>query len=274
MSHHDIPNVGQELGILQEGCANFFPGASNHCACTRRKRRRKIGCKADVAKNQLLSHVRYIDVLYVDNHLLAAVKPAGKVLQPDEINKGHFLDDAKRWIKSAYQKPGNVFLEPIHRLDKPVSGIVLFARTSKALSRLQALMREKKITKTYVGFVEGRLPSEEGVLEHFLIHGSHRASIVSSTNPKGKCARLHYRVLKTGLKKTLVEISLETGRYHQIRAQFAHIGCPILGDCKYGSQLDWKENAIALHHAKMTVKHPILGHQMTFEDLDFFERGL
>src|SRR2546425_95475 len=108
-----------------------------------------------------------MEVIYVDNHLLVAVKPAGLSTQPHETDPDNFLDLAKKWVKSQYNKPGNVFLEPIHRLDKPVSGIVLFARTSKALSRLQASMREKEITKTYIALVEGNLPSEQGILEHF-----------------------------------------------------------------------------------------------------------
>ncbi len=159
-----------------------------------------------------------------------------------------------------------MFLEPIHRLDKPVSGIVLFARTSKALSRLQAQMRDKKISKTYLALVEGTLPSFEGTLEHYLIHGSHRASVVSSSNPEGKGAILHYRVVQSDDKTSLVEIFLETGRYHQIRAQLSAIGCPVVGDSKYGSTLHWHGSAIALHHSKMILRHPVTSEEIILEN--------
>jgi len=198
-----------------------------------------------------------MEVIFVDNHLLAAIKPAGLATQPHEKDSDHFLGQARQWIKTKYNKPGNVFLESIHRLDKPVSGIVLFARTSKALSRLQAQMREKQIEKTYIALVEGTVASEKGTLEHFLLHASHRACIVSSQHPEGKLARLHYRILHSYPTTTLIEISLETGRYHQIRAQLSAARYPVVGDRKYGSTFSWEEDAIALHHFKMVLKHPV-----------------
>jgi 23S rRNA pseudouridine1911/1915/1917 synthase len=207
-----------------------------------------------------------MEVIFVDNHLLAAVKPAGLATQPAEKEDDHFLGLAKQWIKSKYNKPGNVFLEPIHRLDKPVSGIVLFARTSKALSRLQAQMREQEIQKMYVALVEGALPEGHGTLTHYLTHGSHRACVVSEKHADGKRAILHYRVLQSDGKTSLVEITLETGRYHQIRAQLSAIGCPVVGDRKYGSELPWKEDAIALHHFKMQLKHPVIGNDLILEN--------
>jgi len=207
-----------------------------------------------------------MEVIYLDNHLLAAIKPAGLATQPHEKDSDHFLGRAKKWIKAKYAKPGNVFLEPVHRLDKPVGGIVLFARTSKALSRLQAQMREKEIEKTYLALIEGKLPSEQGTLEHFLLHASHRACIVSSQHPEGKLARLHYRVVHSDPTTTLIEISLETGRYHQIRAQLSAIKCPVVGDRKYGSQLPWEEDAIALHHLKMVLKHPVTLQELILEN--------
>jgi 23S rRNA pseudouridine1911/1915/1917 synthase len=207
-----------------------------------------------------------MEVIFVDNHLLAAIKPAGLATQPTETDTEDFLTDAKQWVKSKYNKPGNVFLEPIHRLDKPVSGIVLFARTSKALSRLQAQMRGREMSKTYLALVEGTLPMSEGTLEHFLLHGSHRALVVSEKHPEGKKAILHYRVLNTVDKTTLVEITLETGRYHQIRAQFSAIGYPVVGDRKYGSELSWQQDAVALHHSKMQLKHPVTGVDLILEN--------
>jgi 23S rRNA pseudouridine1911/1915/1917 synthase len=207
-----------------------------------------------------------MEVIYLDNHLLAAIKPAGLATQPHEKDSDHFLGRAKKWIKAKYDKPGNVFLEPVHRLDKPVGGIVLFARTTKALSRLQAQMREKEIEKTYLALIEGKPPSEQGTLEHFLLHASHRACIVSSQHPEGKWACLHYRVVQSHPTTTLIEISLETGRYHQIRAQLSAIKCPVVGDRKYGSKLLWEEDAIALQHLKMVLKHPVTLQELILEN--------
>lgn len=189
--------------------------------------------------------------LYEDNHLLIALKPSGLATQPD------FLERLKKELKEKYQKKANVFLEPIHRLDKPVSGLVLCAKTSKALSRLQAMMRERKIEKRYVALLTGQLPSLEGELEHFLFHDSHRARIVPATHPEGKQALLRYRLLEERQGKKLVQIDLLTGRYHQIRAQFSAIGCPIIGDTKYGSHLSWKGEGIALHHCRLQLTHPV-----------------
>jgi 23S rRNA pseudouridine1911/1915/1917 synthase len=207
-----------------------------------------------------------MEVIYLDNHLFAAVKPSGLATQPHDEDPDHFLGHAKAYIKEKYDKPGNVFLEPVHRLDKPVSGIVLFARTSKALSRLQAKMRDRDISKTYLALVEGKPPAQEGTLEHFLLHASHQAVIASPHHPEAKRAVLRYRVVEIHEKTTLLEIALETGRYHQIRVQFSAIGCPIVGDCKYGSRLPWKDGSIALHHAKMVFKHPVTGQELILEN--------
>lgn len=196
-----------------------------------------------------------ITVIYCDNHLLAVEKPAGIPTQPE------LEERAKAWVKKKFEKPGKVFLEPIHRLDKPVSGLVLFARTSKALSRLQALMRERKIKKTYLGLVVGNLTAAEGTLTHNLVHDEFRARV----SKEGKEAILHYRVLTSRGSSHLVEIELETGRYHQIRAQFAAIGCPIVGDKKYGSRQEFSEAGIALQHRKMEFVHPVTQARMLLE---------
>jgi len=195
-----------------------------------------------------------MEVIYLDNHLLAVNKKAGIATQAHDASNESLEEVAKKWIKEKYRKPGKVFLEPIHRIDRPVSGLVLFARTSKALSRLQEAMREKQIHKTYYALVDGKLPSEEGTLEHYLVHDEFRARVVSSTEKDAKLARLHFKVLDT---PSLVEIVLETGRYHQIRAQFAAIGCPIVGDRKYGSKTAWKKDEIALHHVRLEFPHPV-----------------
>ena len=192
--------------------------------------------------------------IYCDNHILALDKPAGVATQPD------FEEAAKAWIKAKYNKPGAVFLHPIHRLDKPVGGLVLFARTSKALSRLQEQMRERKIEKTYLAWVEGELPQSEGRLVHFLEHGSFQAYV----SAQGKEAILDYKIVEQKSGLSLVEIQLVTGRYHQIRAQFAAVGCPIVGDEKYGSRHPWS-NGIALHHVRMRFTHPVTKETIALE---------
>ena len=192
-----------------------------------------------------------VEVLYEDNHLLALNKPCGLPTQSDD-NKS-LENDAKAYVKQAQNKPGNVFLHPIHRLDKPTSGVVLFAKTSKALSRLQEMMRQHKIQKTYVAICEGKISPQEGTLEHLLLHDDHKATVHKS----GKPAILHYKVIGSPGNHSIVEVQLVTGRYHQIRAQFQAIHHPILGDKKYGSHHPYKPDAIALHHKKMSFTHPV-----------------
>ncbi len=203
-----------------------------------------------------------MQVIFCDNHILVVSKPAGISTQPHPRDSSNLTDQAKAWIKKKYNKPGNVYLEPIHRLDKPVSGLVLFARTSKALSRLQEMMRQKGIRKTYFARVEGILPHPEGTLEHYLFHDEHRARIVSASHPEAKLARLHYKLLEKHEDCSYVEIDLETGRYHQIRAQFSTIGCPILGDEKYGSASS--STKIALHHGRLQFSHPVTKAPLVF----------
>lgn len=183
-------------------------------------------------------------VLYLDNHLLIVEKPAGVATQPDLEEEG------KLYLKEKFNKPGNVFLHAVHRLDKPVSGIVILARTSKALSRLNQLQRERKIVKKYEALIEGRLKQKEGRLTHLLAHGSGKALV-----GEGKEAILDYRVLSESEGITHVEISLVTGRYHQIRAQFGANGTPILGDYKYGAKK--KADRLYLHHSRSSFPHPV-----------------
>ncbi len=187
-------------------------------------------------------------ILHCDNHVLAVDKPPGIPTQPD------LCDLARLWVKNKYSKPGNVFLEPIHRIDKPVGGVVLFARTSKALSRLQEQMRNREMHKIYHAWVEGDLPSEAGTLQHLLVHGSFRAIV----SPNGKEAFLDYEVVKKQRGRSQVRIVLHTGRYHQIRAQMAAVDCPIIGDSKYGSTQAWSEG-IALRASELTFRHPVTG---------------
>ncbi|MCB1111967.1 MAG: RluA family pseudouridine synthase [Chlamydiales bacterium] len=195
-----------------------------------------------------------MQILYEDNHLLIINKPSGILTQPSGTDQKNIEDLAKQLIKERDHKPGNVFLHAVHRLDKPVSGIVIFAKTSKALSRLNASIRRKEMVKTYIARIGGTLPDKEGTLEHKLDHDNYRAAVSES----GKLCRLHYRQIDPHL----VEVTLETGRYHQIRAQLAAINCPIDGDSKYGSGAPWS-HGIALHHSKLIMKHPVTGEILT-----------
>ncbi len=206
-----------------------------------------------------------MEVIFCDNHLLVVSKPAGLSTQLSLECSSNLTDLAKAWVKKKYQKSGNVFLEPIHRLDKPVSGLVLFARTSKALSRLQEMMRQRQIFKTYFAQVEGVLPKTEGTLEHFLVHDEYIARVVNPSHPQAKLARLHYKLLEEKQNCSYVEIDLETGRYHQIRVQFAQIGCPIVGDTKYGSSMG--NDTIALHHGRLKFNHPVTKQPLVLQHL-------
>ncbi len=206
-----------------------------------------------------------LNILYEDNHVLAVNKPAGLLTQPSGAAHDSLESQCKAYLKEKYQKPGAVFLEAIHRLDRPVSGIVVFARTSKALSRLQESMRNKNCRKVYLALVEKAPYPAEGVLEHVLLHEEHQAKVVEACHPQGKKARLQYRVIGPIGAYVLLEIELETGRYHQIRAQLAAIGSPIVGDFKYGSQMEFKKESVALHHARMQIEHPISHQRLTLE---------
>jgi len=205
------------------------------------------------------------EIVFCDNHILVAAKPAGMLTQPDDSNQESLETFAKNWLKFEYKKPGAVFLHCIHRLDRAVSGLVLFARTSKALSRLNEQMREMEIQRTYIAEVEGLLPlGQEGKLDHYLIHGDHRAILAQKDSPDAKHARLTFLVIQSKDHSSQVQIELETGRYHQIRAQFSAIGHPIVGDKRYGSKLgDGAE--IKLHCFKLAFQHPVTKELLTFE---------
>jgi 23S rRNA pseudouridine1911/1915/1917 synthase len=203
--------------------------------------------------------------LFEDNHLLVLNKPAGLLTQPSGTEQDSLEQQAKAWLKAIYQKPGNVFLEAVHRLDKPVSGIVVFGKTSKALTRLNAAIRTKQARKIYWAWVEGCLLLDEGYLEHALIHHDFHAKVVDAVHPEGKKAQLTYRVLQRKKGRTLLEIELATGRYHQIRIQLATLGYPIWGDRKYGAKQSYEPEAIALHHRCLHLPHPISHAWLIFE---------
>ncbi len=205
-----------------------------------------------------------LQVLFEDNHLLGVFKPAGVLVQGDRSGDATLLDVVRAYLKQAYAKPGNVYLGLVHRLDRPVSGVVLLARTSKGASRLSAQFRDGTPTKTYLAVVEGRMPAAEDELHaHLAAHGDDQGVTRAAASPfaGSRDARLRYRVTASARDRSLVEIDLLTGRRHQIRAQFALAGCPIWGDRKYGSRHDLA-GRIALHAMRLAVRHPIDGRPM------------
>ncbi len=208
------------------------------------------------------------NVVFCDNHLLVAEKPPGWLTQPDGTASPDLETAMKQWVKEKYAKSGEVFLHAIHRLDRPVGGLVLFARTSKALSRLNEQSRANGIRRIYEAEVEGLLKEDQGELEHWLVHGEHRAIVSSPSNSEAKLARLRYRVEKRTKTTSRISIELETGRYHQIRSQFSAIGHPIVGDGRYGAKkaLDF----IHLHCRELSFHHPVGKELLRFESLPVF----
>ncbi len=200
------------------------------------------------------------EIIYFDNHLILANKSSNLLTQAGEEES---LEDlVKKWMQKTYQKKGSIFLHAVHRIDKEVSGLVLFAKTSKALSRLNEQMRDKKIQKTYVALVEGVVAEKTGDLIHYHVHMNHKAAVYSEKKKGSKPASLSFKVIEYRGKTTLLEIDLKTGRYHQIRAQLSKIGHPIVGDQKYGSSM--RRKRIYLHHTKMSFLHPTTKEQMEF----------
>lgn len=197
------------------------------------------------------------EIIYEDNHLLCVIKPSGVVSEADEYHHVALDTLLKEFIKKRDHKPGNVFLTPIHRLDKPASGLVIFAKTSKALARMHQLMQQRKIDKTYFVCLEKTLPFEQGHLIHYLKQGLHKAEVVKQQ--EGKKAELEFKVIAKKDKLTWVEVKLHTGRYHQIRAQMAAIGCPVVGDKRYGALRELPCDAIGLIHVQSRFMHPIKG---------------
>lgn len=212
-----------------------------------------------------------LTVIYHDNHLLVVDKPSGILTQPSGTDQINLEDMAKAFVKMHYKKEGAVFLHAIHRIDKPVSGVVLFARTSKALSRLQAAQRERKCVKRYLAIIEGTSLVPQATLEHYLMHDDYHATIVEANHPQGKKSRLHYTILKQENNFSYLQIELETGRYHQIRAQFSYIGCPLVGDTKYGAKTFLGINQIALHHQELQICHPTTKQMMNFTSQPQFQ---
>lgn len=199
-----------------------------------------------------------LNVLFEDNHCLVVAKPAGLLMAGDATGDDTLLERGKRYIREKYSKPGNVYLGVVHRLDRPVSGVALFARTSKAAGRISAQFREGQVRKVYVAWVDAVPHSESELLIDHLVKDTDRnvSRTVSAGVSGAREARLEYRVLKTVSGRSLLEIQPRTGRPHQIRVQLASRGWPILGDVKYGGPHCSNRRAIALHAQSLTLQHP------------------
>ncbi|MEZ7992949.1 MAG: RNA pseudouridine synthase [Flavobacteriaceae bacterium] len=200
-----------------------------------------------------------LEVLFEDNHLLIVNKKSGDIVQGDKTGDKPLSDVVKEYIKEKYNKPGEVFLGVVHRLDRPTSGIIIFARTSKALERLNKMLRERTISKTYWAVVKNTPLKEKDSLIHFLKKNpkNNKSTVFTKETDASKKAILHYSVIKKLDNYSLLEIDLETGRHHQIRAQLAYIGSPIKGDLKYGASRSNKDGSIHLHARKILFTHPV-----------------
>ena len=200
-----------------------------------------------------------MNVLYEDNHLLIVNKKAGEIVQGDKTGDVPLVETCKQYIKEAYAKPGNVFLGVVHRLDRPVSGCVIFARTSKALARLNDMFRRGDIHKTYWAIVERNLCAPSATLTHWLVcnEQQNKSYVYDNEVPNSKRAELDYRVIAEGDRYLLLEVNLKTGRHHQIRCQLAKIGLPIRGDLKYGARRSNPDGSISLMARCIDFVHPV-----------------
>jgi 23S rRNA pseudouridine1911/1915/1917 synthase len=200
-----------------------------------------------------------VEILYEDNHIIAVYKRSSDLAQGDKTGDISLDTEVKKYLAEKYKKPGEVFLGVVHRLDRPVSGVLLFARTSKALERLNEMFRDKQVKKTYLAIVKERPPAEEATITHYLKKNeTQNKSYVHDTEVKGsKLASLTYRLKGRSERFYLLEIELHSGRHHQIRAQLAKIGCPIKGDLKYGFQRSNDDGSISLFARRVEFIHPV-----------------
>jgi 23S rRNA pseudouridine1911/1915/1917 synthase len=206
-----------------------------------------------------LEGLKDLAVIYEDNHLIAVSKQPGQPVQPEPGKPVSLEEEVKEYLKKKYEKSGEVFLGVIHRLDMPVSGIVLFARTSKALVRMNELFQARKIEKYYVAKVQHRPPAEKGLLVNWLKRDENKnfTKAFTSEVSKGLKAELSYELLRSSRTQALLKLQLHTGRKHQIRAQLSAAGCPIAGDIKYGATSPLKNGMICLHAAELVFEHPV-----------------
>ncbi len=209
-----------------------------------------------------------MEILFEDNHLIIVNKRAGDIVQGDKTGDTPLSDIIKDYIKRRDAKPGNVFLGVVHRLDRPVSGVCLFAKTSKALARMNALFaKHEQVRKTYWAITANQPPQAEGTLVHWLTRDERRnvARAYEREVPNSKRAELDYRTVGRSDRYWLLEVDLHTGRHHQIRCQLAKMGCPIKGDLKYGAPRSNSDGSISLHARRLTFTHPVTKQEITVE---------
>jgi len=206
-------------------------------------------------------------VLFLDNHLLVLDKPAGIPTVPDASGDTSLFDLAREHVRAEFSKPGRVFLGAVQRLDRPVSGVIVFARTSKAASRLVAAQREGRFTKTYLAIGEGRPRGREGVVEQWLGKDErrNRVLVLDGERPEARRALTHWRVLAQEGERTLYELAPRTGRAHQLRVACASLGTPLLGDLKYGASKALPDRSVALHALRIVLSHPTRGTELAFQ---------
>ena len=209
-----------------------------------------------------------MEILFEDNHFIAINKPPGLLVQGDQTGDTTAADQVKKYIKEKYDKPGDVFLGVVHRLDRPASGVCIFARTSKGLERLNRLFAERKVEKNYWAVTSQRPNPIEGHLTHYILKDSNKNVVkafekMSNRSKGAKQADLDYRLIGAIGSNFLVEVNLQTGRPHQIRAQMAKIGCPLRGDVKYGFAKPNKNGSIHLHSRSLSFEHPIKNEPVT-----------
>lgn len=200
-----------------------------------------------------------MEILYEDNHIIIVNKTTSEIVQGDKTGDTPLSELLKQWLKEKYNKPGNVFVGVTHRLDRPVSGIVVFAKTSKALSRLNDMFRLGEIKKSYWAIVQNNPPKQQEEITHFLVRNEKQNKSYAYDVPRAnaKKATLSYSVIAKSDRYNLLEIDLKTGRHHQIRCQLAQIGCPIKGDLKYGAKRSNPDGGISLHARHIYFVHPV-----------------
>lgn len=198
-------------------------------------------------------------ILYEDNHLIILNKEPSEIVQGDKTGDEPVSEELKTYLKIKYNKPGNAFLGVVHRLDRPVSGVVIFAKTSKALARMNRMLQKRELKKTYWAIVKNPPPAPEGELVHYLVRNekNNKSYISNDPSKNSKEAVLNYRLLKQSKDYFLLEVDLKTGRHHQIRAQLAAMGCPIKGDLKYGFPRSNPDASVSLHARKVRFVHPV-----------------